>query len=177
MRELPLAGKELNVEALAVTLMARQRPLSHYLALRKAEQAASDQHDAQLTAGLRIVKPSVQWLKAPLKPLKMPKAEQSVLLGRSAFMAPGDGRGDVQPSYEPVEDGGFRITGGRRQFNRPIVHGQNRVWTGDVPIFRMDTALGSAATPKRSGCSRSGRGPTRSSASVASRRWERCGSA
>ena len=72
----------------------------------------------------------------------MPPADRSVLLGRSAFMAPGDGRGDVQPVYEPVEDGGFRIRGSRRQFNRAIVHGQNRVWTGDVPIFRMDTALG-----------------------------------
>jgi hypothetical protein len=65
-----------------------------------------------------------------------------VLLGRSAFMAPGDGRGDVAPVYEPVEEGGFRLTGGGRRFNRPIVHGQSRVWTGDVPIFRMDTFTG-----------------------------------
>jgi hypothetical protein len=135
-------AKPFRVEALAVTTVARQRPVSHYVALRKAEQTKSDEHDAQLTAGLRIVKPSVQWLTAPLKPQQMPKAEQSVLLGRSAFMAPDEGRGDAKPSYEPVEDGGFRISGGKRRFNRPIVHGQNRLWTGDVPIFRMDTALG-----------------------------------
>jgi len=135
-------AKPFPVEALAVTISTRPRPVSHYVALRKAEQTASDQHDAQLTARLRIVKPSVQWLAAPLKPLEMPQADQSVLLGRSAFMAPNDGRGDAKPGYEPVEDGGFRITGGTRRFNRPIVHGQNRIWTGDVPIFRMDTALG-----------------------------------
>ncbi len=116
--------------------------MSQYVALRKAEQAAADQHDAQLTAGLRIVNPPVRWLKAPLKPQQMPKADRSVLLGRSAFMAPGDGKGDVEPVYEPLEDGGFRIAGGKRRFNRPIVHGQNRVWTGDVPTFHMDTALG-----------------------------------
>jgi hypothetical protein len=142
LQEIALAGKPLNVKALAVTLLERERPVSDYVALRKAEQAAADQHDARLTAGLWIVRPSVRWLVAPLKPQQMPKAEQSVLLGRSAFMAPGDGKGDVQPSYEPVEDGGFRLAGGTRRFNRPIVHGQNRIWTGDVPIFRMDTALG-----------------------------------
>jgi hypothetical protein len=130
------------VEPLAVTVLTRGHAVSHYVALRKAEQKADDGHDAQFTAGLRILKPSVRWLAAPLKPRQIPPAEQSVLLGRSAFMAPGDGKGDARPSYEPVEDGGFRIAGGTRRLNRPIVHGQNRVWTGDVPIFRMDTALG-----------------------------------
>ena len=142
LQELPLAGKELNVQALAVTFLSRQQSVSQYLDLRKAEQAVFDRHDARLTAGLQIAKPSVEWLKAPLKPLQMPPADRSVLLGRSAFMAPGDGRGDVQPIYEPVEDGGFRISGSRRQFNRVIVQGQNRIWTGDVPLFRMDTSLG-----------------------------------
>ena len=68
--------------------------------------------------------------------------EQSVLLGRSAFMAPDDGRGDITPLYQPVEDGGFRIVGGKRALNRPIVVGQNRIWTGDTPLFRMDTTTG-----------------------------------
>ena len=75
----------------------------------------------------------------------MPRVEQSVLLGRSPFMAPGDGWGDATPVYEPLEDGGFRIASSTRQLNRPIVHGQNRVWTGDRPIFRMDTVAGNGS--------------------------------
>jgi hypothetical protein len=38
-----------------------------------------------------------------------------VLLGRSPFMAPGDGWGDATPVYEPLEDGGFRIANGPRR--------------------------------------------------------------
>jgi hypothetical protein len=60
-------------------------------------------------------------------------------------MAPGDGLGDIQPAYEPIEDGGFRIAKSSRRLNRPIAHGQNRVWTGDVPVFRIDTTLGNGA--------------------------------
>ena len=97
---------------------------------------------------LRVIKPEVRLLPAPLAPLVATNVDQSVLLGRSPFMAPGDGRGDVKPVYEPVEDGGFRIAGSTRQFNRPIVHGQNRVWTGDVPVFRMETATGNGSYAK-----------------------------
>ena len=41
-------------------LLERPRPVSQYVALRKAEQTAADQHDSRLTAGLRMVRPSSQ---------------------------------------------------------------------------------------------------------------------
>ena len=46
------------------------------------------------------------------------------------------------PAYEPIEDGGFRISGSQRQGNRSIIHGQNRISTGDLPVFTMGTAGG-----------------------------------
>jgi hypothetical protein len=99
--------------------------------------------NASATSGLSVIIPKVQMLAAPLRPTVDPPQEQSVLLGHSYYMAPGDGTGDVTPPYyQPIRDGGFSITNGHRTFNRPIVHGQNRVWTGDVPIFRMDTVTG-----------------------------------
>ena len=100
---------------------------------------------ARRSRASQVVKPTVTLVPAPLKPLQMPELEQSVLLGRSPFMAPGDGLGDIEPAYEPIEDGGFRIAGSTRRLNRPIAHGQNRVWTGDVPVFRMDTTTGNGS--------------------------------
>ena len=44
--------------------------------------------------GLRVMTPAVRLVSAPLKPLRAVQPDQSVLLGRSAFQAPGDGRGD-----------------------------------------------------------------------------------
>ena len=143
--EQPLGGAGLRAESLGLTMLSRQKPVSHYVAVRQAQQAADDRHDREKIQGLKVIQPAVKVVAAPLKPLRMPELEQSVLLGRSPFMAPGDGLGDIQPAYEPIEDGGFRIAGSTRQLNRPIAHGQNRVWTGDVPIFRMDTSTGNGA--------------------------------
>jgi len=131
-----------RVEALGLTVLSRPKAVSKYVAARRAQQAEDDRQDREKTQGLKIIKPAVKLIPGPLKPLKMPELEQSVLLGRSPFMAPGDGLGDIQPAYEPIEDGGFRIAGSTRRLNRPIAHGQNRVWTGDVPIFRIDTTTG-----------------------------------
>ena len=124
---------------------AAAKPVSQYVALRQTQQASDDRQDREKIAGLQVVKPTVKLVPAPLKPLQMPELEQSVLLGRSPFMAPGDGLGDIEPAYEPIEDGGFRIVGSTRRLNRPIAHGQNRVWTGDVPVFRIDTTTGNGA--------------------------------
>jgi hypothetical protein len=140
--EQALTGARVSMEALGLTLLTRERPVSQFVAARRAEQDRQDQRDRELTKDLRVVTPKVEFTPAPLKPKRLVEPEQSVLLGRSAFMAPGEGKGDITPVYEPVEDGGFRIVGSKRQLNRPIVHGQNRVWTGDVPVFRMDTATG-----------------------------------
>lgn len=129
----------MRVTALALTLTSRERPAAAFLAARRAMQAEFDARDRQMIGGLRVVKAQVRTIPAPLKPLKLVEPEQAVLFGRSPFMAPS---GDIAPAYEPVEDGGFRISGSRRSLNRPILHGQNRVWTGDVPIFRMDTMTG-----------------------------------
>jgi hypothetical protein len=137
-------AKRVSVEALGLTLTSREKPASQFVAARRAEEEAEERRTAELIKGLKVMKPEVKLLPAPLKPLRTPQVEQSVLLGRSAFMAPGDGLGDIEPVYEPIEDGGFRIKGSRRQFNRMIVQGQNRVWTGDTPIFRMDTGTGNS---------------------------------
>ena len=137
--EQPVAGEKVAVRALALTLLTREKPVSAFIAARKAEQEADRKREREMIGNLRIIKPVVESIKAPLKPQERPVVEQSVLFGRSPYMAP---LGDITPVYEPVEDGGFRISGSRRQLNRPIVHGQNRIWTGDAPLFRMDTTAG-----------------------------------
>ncbi len=97
----------------------------------------------------------------------MPPADQSVLLGRSAFMAPGDGRGDVKPGL-------------RTDRRRRLPHHRRHSASSTGPSSTARTASGpatcrssawtrpwaTAATPSRSGCSRSGRGPTRRSGDV-----------
>jgi hypothetical protein len=135
-------GVDVRVDALGLTVLSRPTPVSQYVAVRRAQQAEDERQDRRKIEGLKVVHPTVKLIPGPLKPLQMPEQEQSVLLGRSPFMAPGDGLGDIQPVYEPIEDGGFRIARSTRRLNRPIAHGQNRVWTGDVPIFRMDTSTG-----------------------------------
>ncbi|MEI6503263.1 MAG: hypothetical protein WCP21_19805, partial [Armatimonadota bacterium] len=140
-REGPVGDSPVRAEALGLTLAARENPAARFVAARSAQQAADERRDRELIGGLRVVKPTVELLKGPLRPLRNPEVDQSVLLGRSPFMVPG-GKGSITPVYEPIEDGGFRIVGSTRQLNRPIVHGQNRVWTGDAPIFRMDTTAG-----------------------------------
>ncbi len=108
-----------------------------------ADQKAMDRRDAGLLAGVQIEHPAVKFVPAPLRPLaEAPCADQSLLLGRSQYQAPEFGYGEPAAHYEPVEDGGFRIVGGMRRFNRLIVQGQNRIKTGDLPIFRMGTAGG-----------------------------------
>ena len=102
-----------------------------------------DCRDAGLLAGVHIEHPAVEFVPAPLRPLTEALcADQSLLLGRSQYQAPEFGYGEPAAHYEPVEDGGFQITGGTRRFNRLIVQGQNRIKTGDLPIFRMTTAGG-----------------------------------
>lgn len=140
--EQPASAEPVTATALALTLLDRERPVSRYVAARQAEQEEADRRDRELIGSRTVLQPAVQFTPGPLRPLRNPDVEQAVLLGRSPFMAPGDGLGDITPVYEPVEDGGFRISGSRRQLNRPIVIGQNRVWTGDVPLFRMDTTTG-----------------------------------
>jgi len=143
--EVALSDSPLKVNALAVTLLDRAHGVADFVAARRAEQAEVDERDRELLRGLKVVTPEVRFEKAPLEPLKLVEPDRSVLLGRSAFMAPGDGTGDIEPVYQPLEDGGFRIAGSSRKFNRPIVEGQNRVWSGDVPIFRMDTVTGNGS--------------------------------
>ncbi len=140
-RELDTSSSPVKVQAIALTLTPRERPASRYL----AAQREADARERERIKALKVVAPKVRLLPAPLRPTKTPELEQSVLLGRSHFMAPGDGRGDTEPVYEPVEDGGFRITNSRRQFNRVIVGGQNRVWTGDAPVFRLDAGTGNSS--------------------------------
>ncbi|MCU0873088.1 MAG: hypothetical protein MUE50_12175, partial [Pirellulaceae bacterium] len=141
-QELAVTGSTVNVNALALTLTQREKPVAQFVAQRRAEQARMDQRDAELLKDVRVEKPLVKFVPAPLKPLEIPRADQSLLLGRSLYQAPGDGWGDVAPVYEPIEDGGFRISGSQRQGNRSIIHGQNRISTGDLPVFTMGTAGG-----------------------------------
>jgi hypothetical protein len=140
--ETPFAGGSLTVTALAATLCQRRTPAADFVVDLQTRQAEFDRHDAELGAGLRVLKPAVAVSAGPLAPSQLPDVDQSVILGRSAFMAPGEGLGKVDPVYEPIADGGFSIRNGPRRENRPIVHGQNRVWTGDRPVFRLDTVTG-----------------------------------
>jgi hypothetical protein len=131
-----------SATALAMTLTRQDHPVAALVARRKVEQDAAERELQKQLAGVRVVKAAATFVPAPLKPLEAPVVDQSVLLGRSPFMAPGDGWGDLKPVYQPLEDGGFRISGSRRQFNRMIIQNQNRLQTGDAPIFRMDTGNG-----------------------------------
>jgi hypothetical protein len=140
--EMPFAGGSLKVTALAATLCQRRTPAADFVADLRDRQGAMDRADAELSAGLRTLKPTVELIPGPLAPTQLPDIDQSVILGRSAFMAPGEGLGKAEPVYEPIEDGGFRSRNGARRLNRPIVQGQNRVWTGDRPVFRLDTVTG-----------------------------------
>src|SRR5262249_840131 len=104
------------------------------------QQKLWDDHDRQMMAGLKVIKPQITWLDAPLKPLQTPDADQSVLFGRSPHMVSKDFR--PAQEYAPMEAGAFKTTGTPRSFCRHINHGQNRLITGDVPIFRVNTATG-----------------------------------
>ena len=139
--EQPVGSAPVRVEGLALTVVTGDKPAAAYVERQKALQAEVEKADQAAMAGLKILKPVVEWLTAPLKPLKTPDTDQSVLYGHSPFMAP---EGDIKPDYEPVESGGFRIAGSKRQLNRPIVEGMARLWTGDAPMFRLDatTAAG-----------------------------------
>ncbi|NLB96798.1 MAG: hypothetical protein GX785_13940 [Armatimonadetes bacterium] len=141
-RETPVRAEVISAQALGLTLVTREKPVSGHFAAQREQQKAFERRDHEMTRGLRVIRPTVTLAPAPLKPLVTPEADRSVLLGRSPYKAPGRGRGAVAPLYEPVEEGGFRVVGGTRRFNRPIVHGLNRVCTGDVPLFRMETVAG-----------------------------------
>ncbi|MBI3945124.1 MAG: hypothetical protein HY321_04340 [Armatimonadetes bacterium] len=146
LRETPLVGGIISAPALGLTLTRAERPVTAFLAARERERQAAARRDQEQIGGLRVIKPVVRLLSAPLRPLRLPRVEESVLLGRSPEAALGDGPGDVRPVYMPLEEGGFRIPGGRRRLNHAIVHGRNRLWTGDVPIFRMEmTTAGDAS--------------------------------
>jgi hypothetical protein len=80
--------------------------------------------------------PKVCFTAAPLKPSASWQDGPSVLLGHSAFWG---GLEDCKTVYQPVREGGFRICGSPHRLNRHISQGQNRVWTGDVPLFVMDS--------------------------------------
>jgi len=144
-REVEAAGLTAPTRALGLTVVSRERPAQAFVARREAEDQRQRDEEAQLIAGLPIIKPEVTFTPVPLSPSQWPDDETTVICGRSLFMAPGEGLGDAIPVYEPIEEGGFRIAGSRRQLNRPIVHGMNRVWTGDVPLFRMDSVMGCGA--------------------------------
>jgi hypothetical protein len=79
-------------------------------------------------------------IPGPLKPSVLPVIDQSIILGRSGYYTLGNGMGDAkQPWYESVEAGAFRVRGGVRALNRPIVNGCSIVVTGDKPIMQLKT--------------------------------------
>ncbi len=127
-----------NLNALIVWHLAPQNPLIVGTASNQQEKL---DRNAQIDS-LRVVTPMVTLLPAPLKPLQMTNVDQSVLLGHSPEMSVQNGWGDIQSAYDPIEDGGYRISGSLRQFNRTIIQNQNRLTTGDAPIFRMNTSDG-----------------------------------
>ena len=85
------------------------------------------------------IKPNAEFIKGPLQPLNKPDTEQSVLLGHSAFQT----GPKVLMRYQPIEDGGFQITGGRERFNRSITIGRNNIICSDTPTWKIHTTTGS----------------------------------
>jgi hypothetical protein len=84
-----------------------------------------------------VISPQASFIAAPLKPTMLPARDQSVLLGYSPFYVPSGGMSDTSKLYEPIREGGFRVSGGGNRLNRPIIHGQNMAWGGDVALFKM----------------------------------------
>jgi hypothetical protein len=89
------------------------------------------------TPAAPTIEPAVQFTPAPLRPTTLPARDQSVLLGYSPFYVPSGGMSDTSRLYEPIREGGFRVSGGGNRLNRPIIHGQNMAWGGDVALFKM----------------------------------------
>jgi hypothetical protein len=71
----------------------------------KVKAASGDHGERKPVGTLPVLAPKVSLLPAPLKPLRMVAPDQSVLLGRSAFQAPGEGRDDVTIRKCEPEDG------------------------------------------------------------------------
>jgi len=93
-------------------------------------------------AARETIQPEVVFSAAPLQPGTFPEADESVLLGHSAFKA--NINHDLR--YEPLEDGGFVLPASspyKFSFNRHIVQGRNTLMTGDLPVFRLETTTGS----------------------------------
>ncbi len=141
-QEIKLGTDPIKVTALGLTLLDGEKPASRFLSDLRSEQDMIESQDRKLMDGVQVISPKLVFQNGPIKASTKPDTDLSILLGRSPFMAPGDGLGDISPAYKPIERGGFTITGSSRKLMRPIVNGQNRVWTGDVPMFRMDTIAG-----------------------------------
>jgi len=79
--------------------------------------------------------------KAPQKPNILPECDTSIIFGKSAYQA----ETECKERYKPVESGGFELADSDNllEFNRAIVHGRNKLLTGDRPIFKTVTTTGS----------------------------------
>jgi len=86
-----------------------------------------------------VIIPRVSLIAAPLSPSVIPPAGPGVMMSYSPFYVPQRGMVDTAAIYQPVREGGFTLSGGGAALHRQIVQGQNRLWTGNVPLFRMNT--------------------------------------
>ena len=130
----------MQIPKLMVTTMAMA--LFSAAALVAAEEPRCTSMTRAADAGVDIIVPSISLEKAPLRPLVWPDADKSVLFEHSPHMTAKDAR--PGKTYEPIEEGGFSITGGTRQFIRHINQGKNILVCGEIPRFkvRMHTGNG-----------------------------------
>ena len=118
----------IGLAAIAVAAIAWCIPAAH---CRGAEGAAD----------VPVIVPRIETAKGPLRPQVWPDTDQSVIFEHSPHMINKEAR--PNHPYEPIEDGGFRITGSPRSFNRHINQAHNALVTGDTPRFRVSTSTGS----------------------------------
>jgi hypothetical protein len=85
---------------------------------------------------------SLSFSDAPQRPSFIPETDTSLVFGKSAFQAESLYTKD---RYKPLKNGGFKLIDQEEQhiFNREIVHGRNKLQTGDKPVFKVCTVTGS----------------------------------
>ena len=133
----PPFAEVLSAQALGLTLVTREKPVSGHIAAQREQLKAFERRDQEMTRGCASSGPRDAGAGAAL-PLVTPER-----IGACSWEPPY--RGPAVGASAPPTSRWKRVASawwGHRRFNWPIVHGLNRVCTGDVPLFRMETVAG-----------------------------------
>ena len=76
-RETPVRAEVISAQALGLTLVTREKPVSGHFAAQRERQKAFERRDHEMTRGLRVIRPTVTLAPAPLKPLVTPEADRA----------------------------------------------------------------------------------------------------